>query len=176
MQVSATVSEYTFYAINVEAIVSSRAGKQSSSRSLTARQETNTTEPVAEVTTAEDVTFIVDSGTTLVYAPNDVVLKLAKQFRPPARYVNAYGLFFARCNATVPNFGVTINGTTFYVNEKDLLLQSLSYATPNGVSHCALGVQEGNAGYVVSLLHVLVTVLTETAGLMFLAMSFCRVL
>ena len=66
---------------------------------------------------------IVDSGTTLLLAPNDVAEAVALAFDPPGEYDEYSGYIIVECNATVPLFGIAINGKMFYVNSLDLVLQ-----------------------------------------------------
>jgi Eukaryotic aspartyl protease len=80
--------------------------------------------------------WIVDSGTTLIYAPTNVAAQVAQLFSPPAQLNQ--GLYQVSCTAQAPSFGVKIGGQTFSVNATDLLLN-------NGGS-CILGVQDGGSG------------------------------
>jgi hypothetical protein len=49
------------------------------------------------------------------------------------------GLFYALCNATVPNFGVQIGESTFYMAHEDLLRQTAR--DPTG-EWCRIGVTD----------------------------------
>ncbi|KAI9663963.1 MAG: hypothetical protein M1821_007454 [Bathelium mastoideum] len=89
------------------------------------------------------ITTIVDSGTTLVYLPDEIAEAVNALFEPSAVYLEDEGAFFADCQATAPTFGVNINGTTFNVNAADLLLQS-EVDPETGL--CLTGVQAGGEG------------------------------
>lgn len=52
--------------------------------------------------------YIVDSGTTLVYAPTSVAKGVALGFNPPGVYSAYYGGYVVDCNAEAPPFGITI--------------------------------------------------------------------
>ncbi|KAG9571630.1 hypothetical protein KCU71_g151, partial [Aureobasidium melanogenum] len=82
---------------------------------------------------------IVDSGTSLIYAPTDVAAALAAAFSPPAVLSSSYGLYIVACNATVPLFGVTISKKVFYINPLDLIIDT-------GEGFCVTGVQDVGAG------------------------------
>lgn len=86
-------------------------------------------------------TFIVDSGTTLDYVPTDDCIMLNSLFNPPAYNSSEYGIFLVQCNASVPTFGVTISGETFYHNPLDLIFQNPGL--PDGI--CISGVQDGGS-------------------------------
>ena len=81
--------------------------------------------------------YIVDSGTTLLYAESSVAQAINNAFSPPG--VLDAGYYNVDCNATAPQTGVTIGGTTFLINGTDLIL-------PNGDGTCTSGVQDGGSG------------------------------
>jgi len=81
--------------------------------------------------------YIVDSGTTLVYAASSVAQAINNAFSPPA--VLDSGYYNVNCNATAPQTGVTIGGTTFFINATDLIL-------PNSDGTCTSGIQDGGSG------------------------------
>ena len=67
------------------------------------------------------------------------------------------GLYYARCNATVPAFGVQLGGTTFYMAPEDLLRQSVRDETGEW---CRIGVTDSDSN-----VHVLgVTFLTNVVA------------
>jgi len=88
-------------------------------------------------TVAQSQAYIVDSGTTLIYAASDVAAGVAKMFNPPAK--SQGGLYTVRCNAKAPGFGVKIGGTVFQVSAEDLIVD-------NGDGTCISGVQDGGSG------------------------------
>lgn len=67
------------------------------------------------------IPMVIDSGSTLLYLPNEAADYLARQFDPPARYSTATHTYTALCEARVPRFGVVIKGTTFWIDERDML-------------------------------------------------------
>ncbi|KAF2269670.1 acid protease [Lojkania enalia] len=71
--------------------------------------------------TNRTTTTIIDSGTTLMYLPDDVADSIASFFSPPATYDSLGNLYRARCSAQIPQVGVNIGGETFWVDDKDLL-------------------------------------------------------
>jgi len=87
--------------------------------------------------TATSDQYIVDSGTTLLYAASAVASAMNSAFSPPATLDGGY--YSVACNATAPQFGVTIHGTTFLINGTDLILS-------NGDGTCTSGVQDGGSG------------------------------
>ncbi|KAF1349900.1 aspartic peptidase domain-containing protein, partial [Delphinella strobiligena] len=80
-------------------------------------------------------TVIVDSGTSLLYAPSSVVQNLATLFSPPALLNETYNLYTVDCAAEAPTFGVVVGSKVFYVNQVDLVV-----VVAEGV--CVMGVQE----------------------------------
>jgi len=89
--------------------------------------------------------YIVDSGTTLVYAPNQLVEEIARIFDPPALADEDTGMWFAQCDATPPVLGVQINGTNFFINPQDLILQDEGFSD-YGTNYCVMGIQNGDPG------------------------------
>ena len=86
---------------------------------------------------------IVDSGTTLVYLPDELAEAANALFEPSAEYLEDEGAFFVDCEATAPEFGVSINGTTFNVNAADLIFQAEVDPT---TGLCLTGIQAGGEG------------------------------
>jgi hypothetical protein len=72
----------------------------------------------------------------------DLVNQLYAAFDPPAEYLSSTGLFYARCNATVPTFGVEIGESTFYIAPEDLLRQTVR--DPTG-EWCRVGVTDADS-------------------------------
>ncbi|KAF2482402.1 aspartic peptidase domain-containing protein [Neohortaea acidophila] len=82
---------------------------------------------------------IVDSGTSLLYAPNNVANAFAAAFDPPATLDDSTGLLNVACTGTPPIFGVSVGGKVFYVNPVDLIIEE-------DVDQCISGVQPSNGG------------------------------
>lgn len=82
-----------------------------------------------------------DSGTTLNYYPNNVADAINAAFSPPAMY-NAYeGAYVVDCNAKPPVHGVTIGGSTFYINPMDMILPGGT--DDSGKKICISGINAG---------------------------------
>lgn len=106
-------SGYTFYTITPDAVVfKGSAAKQTSQ-------------------------YIVDSGTTLFYAPTATAKALNSLFSPKATLSG--GTYTVACNAKVPALSIKIGGTSFAINGTDLILQD-----PSGT--CVSGIQDGGSG------------------------------
>ena len=82
--------------------------------------------------------FVVDSGTTLNYLPSADAAAFNALFAPPAVVDPDYGVYVVPCNATAPEFGVTISGETFYHNPVDLVFDG-----GLGGGLCLSGIQDG---------------------------------
>ena len=117
-------------------------------------------------------TVIVDSGTSLIYAPEKVAQALAAQFDPPAQFDDSYGLFTVECDAQAPLFGVDIGKKIFYVNPVDMVLQESE-------SLCIMGVQSNGGSFSVLgdvfLRNVLVVFDVGAAEMRFSAREFTGV-
>ena len=86
-----------------------------------------------------NATVIVDSGTSLVYAPNSVADAVATAFQPPASYDSNSDAYFVSCTARPPVFGVSIGKKIFFVNGADMIV-------PANEGQCLSGVQPNNGG------------------------------
>ncbi|CAK4031190.1 aspartic-type endopeptidase [Lecanosticta acicola] len=72
---------------------------------------------------ANNTNTIVDSGTSLIYVPNNVASSVAEAFNPPATWDGSNMYYYVACNATAPVFGVGITQKVFYVNPEDMIVQ-----------------------------------------------------
>lgn len=93
--------------------------------------------------------YIVDSGTTIIYTPDDIALAINNAFDPPAFYDRYTGEWFVDCDAIAPEVTVQINGTSFSINPADLILNNVSPIAgadidPNEPTPCGSGI--GAAG------------------------------
>ena len=70
------------------------------------------------------VQMIVDSGTTLIYLPDNVAVIVNSLFDPPVTFDAGTGLYVANCSAVAPKFGVYIDGQLFYINPLDMMLET----------------------------------------------------
>ncbi|KAF2647306.1 acid protease [Lophiostoma macrostomum CBS 122681] len=93
----------------------------SSSSSSSPSPSTSTPRTTEQSLASLAVTGIIDSGSTHMYLPNSV-------FSPPATYTPTTGLYTAPCTATPPSLGITIAGTTFWVDGRDLLSRENQYS------------------------------------------------
>jgi aspergillopepsin I len=87
---------------------------------------------------------IVDSGTTLIYAPNSIAVAVAAAFSPAGYYDDAYQVYRVECDAKSPVFGVSIAGKIFFVNPVDMIVNLGT--DENGVGFCVMGVQPNLGG------------------------------
>jgi hypothetical protein len=81
-------------------------------------------------------TAILDTGTTLLYAPTQIAKDYNEQFKPKAKFVEDEDTYYVDCNAEAPAFAVTIGGVEFNVTAADVIL-------PIGDNQCISGVQDG---------------------------------
>jgi hypothetical protein len=125
--------EYQFYAISVDGWAVSK--NQNADFDVKMTGNTRKT-PLLGAPTRN---VIVDSGTSLIYAPSAVAAGLAAAFNPPANVSSSTGLYHVACNATVPLFGVVVSSKVFYVNRLDLIINT-------GLGFCVMGVQDNNGG------------------------------
>lgn len=141
-------SQHSFYTIYPDGFVYSRAGSSTSKRSSEAgpilhnasirpRAAANATAD----TITTDFSAVVDSGTTLMYLPNSLAEEVLELYTPRAYYSPAEGIFLVHCNATAPDFGVTIGGSTFYINAADMIFDG---GLGGGI--CLPGIQLGDPG------------------------------
>lgn len=64
---------------------------------------------------------ILDSGTTLLYAPDNVAAAFNGEIVPQGYYNETAGAYLIDCNATIPELAVTIAGTQFFFTREDLV-------------------------------------------------------
>jgi hypothetical protein len=95
-----------------------------------------------KVVTANNNT-VLDTGTTVNFFPSPVAAAYAAKFSPPAVVNPDTGLYTIACNATVPDFAVTIGGKSFSIDKRDQILPTGKDANNNTV--CITGTQDGGA-------------------------------
>ncbi|KEQ68890.1 acid protease, partial [Aureobasidium namibiae CBS 147.97] len=125
--------EYQFYAISVDGWAVS--SKQNADFDVKMTGNSRKT-PLLGAPTRN---VIVDSGTSLIYAPSAVAAGLAAAFNPAAAVSSSTGLYHVACNVTAPLFGVVVSSKVFYVNPLDLIIDT-------GLGFCVMGVQDNNGG------------------------------
>jgi hypothetical protein len=86
--------------------------------------------------------YIVDSGTTLFYMPSAAAQAVNNLFSPAAQLLSNQGGYFVNCKATTPSIGVKIGGTTFQINEADLIYQNV---VDSATGLCMSGIQDGGS-------------------------------
>ncbi|KAK8217598.1 hypothetical protein M8818_001357 [Zalaria obscura] len=127
---------YEYYTITVGGYaVSQDQGAQFNVANVSASSTTHT------ALLAPQTTAIVDSGTNLIYVPEEVVIDVANSFLPPGYYDNEYQSYMVPCDAVAPLFGVEIAGKIFYVNPRDLV------GPPTNYPYCAMGVQPNSGSF-----------------------------
>ncbi|MCJ1479080.1 hypothetical protein MMC13_007764 [Lambiella insularis] len=128
---NSTAGQYQFYSIDAGYVYTGSSNvKFSHSSGL----------PLAKPANDSEAVTIVDSGTTLLYAPTKVAYAVNAQFIPPAKFVKSEGAFFVDCGAKAPTFGVAIGGAVFYINPLDLILS-------NGDGTCISGIQDAGDSF-----------------------------
>lgn len=97
----------------------------------------NSGQSITTVPTTEDV--IIDSGTTLLYVPTEVVKGYIASFKPAATLYE--GSYYYPCNANAPYFGIKIAGKTFSISSADIILPDSGFVSnTTGVEYCLIGV------------------------------------
>jgi Eukaryotic aspartyl protease len=84
--------------------------------------------------------LIIDSGTTLMFLTAALAASINAQFTPASRYDEKTQTYFVGCNATAPRVGLTIGGTTFWLDPKDMV------QSDGPGANCISGVQAGGEG------------------------------
>ncbi|KAI4087802.1 MAG: hypothetical protein LQ344_006558 [Seirophora lacunosa] len=114
-QVNSTPPVYQYYYINVDGL-----------------EHGNITDKVSTLAS-------VDSGTSLIFLPSPLAYAVNQQFEPPAFFDRFRGEYVVDCEAKAPRFGVNIANHTFYVNPKDLIIQTQDGACITGITGAAFG-------------------------------------
>jgi hypothetical protein len=125
--------EYQFYVITVDGWAVSK--NQNADFDVKMTGNTRKT-PLLSAPTQN---VIVDSGTSLIYAPSAVAASVAAAFNPPAAVDSSTDLYHVACNATVPLFGIVVSSKVFYINRLDMIIDS-------GLGFCVMGVQDNTGG------------------------------
>ncbi|KAL8682595.1 MAG: hypothetical protein Q9186_001368 [Xanthomendoza sp. 1 TL-2023] len=76
----------------------------------------------------------VDSGTTLVYLPEETADAYNKLFDPPAVHDYSAGQYNVRCTAKPPALGIKIGGQTFQINPVDLIIRAADGSCFSGIT------------------------------------------
>jgi hypothetical protein len=134
---------YAFYAINVTGF------------DITPPTQTKpaATKPTPTNYASSKQNMIIDSGTSLMYVPDEVATYIAGLFVPPARYNSDTNAFIVSCTALAPRVGIIIGGRTFFISEDDLMNRApgavggASVGAANG--ECAVATQKAMGGTLV---------------------------
>lgn len=86
--------------------------------------------------------MIVDSGTSLIYAPAAVAQAVAALYSPAATFSSSYGVYTVPCGAIPPVFGVVVQRKILYINPVDMVIQA-------GAGLCVPGVQGDGGGHTI---------------------------
>ncbi|KAL8819645.1 MAG: hypothetical protein Q9223_001965 [Gallowayella weberi] len=76
----------------------------------------------------------VDSGTSLIYLPEDTADAYNKLFDPPAKHNYSSGQYNVPCTAKPPALGIKIGGQTFQINPVDLIVHAADGTCFSGIS------------------------------------------
>jgi hypothetical protein len=68
-----------------------------------------------------EISTTVDSGTSLLYLPDQITDYIASLFVPRAQMNPQTGVYIVKCDAVAPRVGIVLGGTTFFIHEDDLL-------------------------------------------------------
>jgi hypothetical protein len=75
----------------------------------------------SEVTTPDQRTAIVDSGTSLLVGPEDAVASITSALNATENFAGEY---FVDCDAELPTMVIYINGLPYQIDGADLILES----------------------------------------------------
>ena len=139
---------YAYYSINIDGIditPPTASGTPTSSRAPTAT-------PTGRYATSKQ-TMIIDSGTSLLYFPDEIAAYIASLFVPAARYVADTNTYVVACSARPPRVGVRIGGQSYFLSEADLMNKGPgavggSYVGA-GTGECAVAIQNAMGGTLV---------------------------
>ncbi|KAL8869844.1 MAG: hypothetical protein Q9174_003965 [Haloplaca sp. 1 TL-2023] len=92
-----------------------------------------------DISEAVDLQADVDSGTSLIFLPRPLALRINALFSVPALFNRATGEYDVGCDATVPKLGFQIGGHTFYINPKDLIIKKQNGGCVSGITNSAIG-------------------------------------
>ncbi|KAL1883973.1 hypothetical protein Daus18300_000081 [Diaporthe australafricana] len=67
--------------------------------------------------------YIIDSDTPYIILPTSLANDVANAFDPPARNNEVIGVYYVDCDATAPDIAFVMNGTSFWLNPEDLIIQ-----------------------------------------------------
>lgn len=97
--------------------------------------------------------MIIDSGTSLLYFPDDIAQYVGSLFNPPARYNSVSNTYIVNCTAKAPRVGVRIGGQSYFISEDDLMNRGPGAVGGSSVGagrgECAVAVQKALGGTLV---------------------------
>ncbi|KAH5574061.1 hypothetical protein HBI26_145770 [Parastagonospora nodorum] len=139
---------YAYYSITVDGYditPPTASGTPTSSRAPTAT-------PTGRYASSKQ-NMIIDSGTSLLYFPDEIASYIASLFDPPARYISSTNTYVVLCTARAPRVGVRIGGQSYFISEVDLMNKGPgavggSYVGA-GTGECAVAIQNAMGGSLV---------------------------
>ncbi|EAT80295.2 hypothetical protein SNOG_12482 [Parastagonospora nodorum SN15] len=139
---------YAYYSITVDGYditPPTASGTPTSSRAPTAT-------PTGRYASSKQ-NMIIDSGTSLLYFPDEIASYIASLFDPPARYISSTNTYVVLCTARAPRVGVRIGGQSYFISEADLMNKGPgavggSYVGA-GTGECAVAIQNAMGGTLV---------------------------
>ena len=130
-----TTSQYLYYTIIVQGFT------YTNSDSTNYTHPPELPNPLTPPTNRRHLHAFVDSGTTLIYLPNSLANAVNALFDPPAVYDVGSGLYVANCSAQAPEFGIDIDGRTFFINARDMIVP-----VPGSPDVCVSGIADVGFG------------------------------
>ncbi|CAI6331716.1 unnamed protein product [Periconia digitata] len=78
-------------------------------------------DPNSTIIFTPNLTMVIDSGTTLLYVPEDIAERIASLFVPRAIFSVNTNTYLVPCSALAPRVGVVVAGRSFYIHPDDLM-------------------------------------------------------
>jgi len=91
---------------------------------------------------------MIDAGATQIYLPPLAANITAAAYNPPAKWNDILSFYAVPCNAKPPSLAINIDGKTFPVDERDMIIDD-----ETGGGGCMAGINNGGiyAPYVVGV-------------------------
>ncbi|KAF1997298.1 LUC7-domain-containing protein [Amniculicola lignicola CBS 123094] len=96
----------------------------------------------------KELQMVIDSGTSLIYLPDQIADYVANLFIPAATYNVLSNLYLVSCTARAPQFAILIAGRRFWISEGDLLNNEglTGIVGGSGEATCVLAIQRKGNG------------------------------